>query len=364
MFALAISRARRQVILAAVANDDEAPSAFFSLVPPGTPQVAASGLPPLSLRGLTGRLRRELLQPNNSPGDRRAAASALARLAAQQVPGADPAQWHGLAEPSTTEPLFGPDDRVPVSPSKLEAFEKSAPDWFIDSIAGSEPSTAMAVGTIVHWAMEHAREPSVDAVWAGIESRWSELLFDSPWLAEAQRKAARILAGGIAEYLVDFQRDEKKLVGAEGRFLLAVGNADVRGSIDRLELSPDGGVVIVDLKTGAPITSAAEIAAHPQLGVYQLAYAQGVLDPLLKELGDHHAGGAKLLFVKQGLKKKLYREGVQPPLTEEELEGFRERIREAARRMAAAEFEGVLELPGWGGSPGLAIHRVKAVSSD
>eukprot|EP01031_Cornospumella_fuschlensis_P009592 gene9592-11767_t len=168
--------------------------------------------------------------------------------------------------------------------------------------------------------MEHAREPSVDAVWAGIESRWSELLFDSPWLAEAQRKAARILAGGIAEYLVDFQRDNKKLVGAEGRFLLAVGNADVRGSIDRLELSPDGGVVIVDLKTGAPITSAAEIGAHPQLGVYQLAYAQGVLDPFLNELGDHHAGGAKLLFVKQGLKKKLYREGVQPPLTEEELE--------------------------------------------
>jgi RecB family exonuclease len=251
-----------------------------------------------------------------------------------------------------------------VSPSRLEAFEKSPPDWFIDSIAGSEPSNAMAVGTIVHWAMEHASEATVDAVWSGIESRWSELLFESPWLAEAQRRAARVLAGGIAEYLVDFERDGKKLVEAEGRFSLEVGTADVRGSIDRLERSPNGTVMIVDLKTGKAITKPAEIAAHPQLGVYQLAYAQGVLDPFLTELGDHSAGGAKLLFVKEGIKGKLYREGVQAALTEEELEGFRERIREAARRMAAAEFEGVLELPGWGGSPGLALHRVKAVSSD
>ena len=364
MFALAVSRARRQVILAAVANEDEAASVFFSLVPLGTAELATSGLPPLSLRGLTGRLRRELLQPRNSLNERRAAASALARLATENVPGADPADWHGLAEPSTTEPLYGPDERVPVSPSRLEAFEKSAPDWFIDSIAGSESSNAMAVGTIVHWAMEHASEATVDAVWAGIESRWSELLFESPWLAEAQRKAARVLAGGIAEYLVDFERDGKSLVSAEGRFTLEVGIADVRGSIDRLERSADGTVMIVDLKTGKPITNAADIAAHPQLGVYQLAYAQGVLDGFLDELGEHHAGGAKLLFVKQGLKSKLYREGVQPALTEAELEGFRQRIREAAKRMAAAEFVGVLELPGFGGSPGLALHRVKAVSSD
>ena len=364
MFALAVSRARRQVILAAVANEDEAASVFFSLVPVGTAELATSGLPPLSLRGLTGRLRRELLQPRNSLSERRAAAAALARLATEKVPGADPVDWHGLAEPSTTEPLYGPDERVPVSPSRLEAFEKSAPDWFIDSIAGSESSNAMAVGTIVHWAMEHASEATVDAVWAGIESRWSELLFESPWLAEAQRKAARVLAGGIAEYLVDFERDGTTLVSAEGRFTLEVGIADVRGSIDRLERSADGTVMIVDLKTGKPITNAADIAAHPQLGVYQLAYAQGVLDGFLNELGEHHAGGAKLLFVKQGLKSKLYREGVQPALTEAELEGFRQRIREAAKRMAAAEFVGVLELPGFGGSPGLALHRVKAVSSD
>ncbi|MEO7122797.1 MAG: ATP-dependent helicase, partial [Lacisediminihabitans sp.] len=153
MFALTVSRARRQVILGAVANEDEAASVLFALAPTAE-TVDAATLRPLSLRGLTGRLRRELMLPQRSVGEREAAASALAQLAEEKVPGADPSEWHGLLEPSTTEPLFAEDERVRVSPSKLEAFEQSALDWFIDSISGTQTSTAMGLGTIVHWAME------------------------------------------------------------------------------------------------------------------------------------------------------------------------------------------------------------------
>lgn len=361
IFALAVSRARREVVLAAVANDDEAASVFLSLVPPDAASIDAGSLPPLSLRGLTGRLRREL----TGRGDAGGAAGALARLAAERVPGADPADWHGLVEPSTTDPLFLDDERVPVSPSQLQKFEDSPLDWFIESIAGGEPSTSMGLGTILHWAMETAGDPSVDTVWSAVESRWGELLFESDWMAEAQKRAARTLAAGIAEYLADFQRDGKTLVGAESRFTLRIDRADVNGSIDRVERSPDGAVVIVDLKTGAPITSQERIDGHPQLGVYQLAYAQGVLDEFLDDLGDHHPGGAKLLFVKKGTRSKLYREGIQPPLDDEQLEGFRMRIRQAAAGMAIAEFQGVRDVTSWtGGTNPLAIHRVRAVSSD
>ena len=76
MFALAVSRARRQVILAAVANDDEAVSVLFGLLPPDAQSVRETT--PLSLRALTGRLRRELV--GSGPGAP-SAASALARLA-------------------------------------------------------------------------------------------------------------------------------------------------------------------------------------------------------------------------------------------------------------------------------------------
>jgi RecB family exonuclease len=213
--------------------------------------------------------------------------------------------------------------------------------------------------------METAESTDVDDIWQAVESRWGELLFESPWMAEAEKRNARILAAGIAEYLSDFRREGKTLVGAESRFTLPIDRADVNGSIDRVERSPDGAIVIVDLKTGAPITSQQAIDVHPQLGVYQLAYAQGVLDEFLDDLGEHHPGGAKLLFVKRPYRGKLYREGLQPALTDEELEGFRVRIRQAAAGMALAEFIGLRDVTSWNGSANaLSLHRVRAVSSD
>ncbi|GAA3749140.1 hypothetical protein GCM10022239_25600 [Leifsonia bigeumensis] len=408
MFALAVSRASREVILAAVANEDEATSVFLELAPDGSKKTTAAALPPHSLRGLVGRLRRELVRDVRQPGGRgrpdaatndaaandaaanaaaanaaaanaaaanaaaanaaaaNAAAANLGLLAASGVPGADPGEWHGVLGASTTGPLYLDEEAVPVSPSKLGAFEQSPVDWFIESISGTQSSTAMGIGTIVHWAMETATAPDVEAVWAAIESRWNELLFEAPWLAEQQRRAARRLAGAVAEYLGDFEREGKTLAGAEDRFTLEVGRARVNGSIDRVERSADGSVVIVDLKTGAAETSQAVIDEFPQLGAYQLAYASGELDTALDPFGEHHAGGAKLVFVKEGVRGKSYREGFQAPLTEEQLEEFRERIRLAAIGMALGVYTGprVLDPFGVGDTAKRALHRVRAVSSD
>ena len=366
MFALAVSRARRQVVVAAVASDDEAPSVFFSFLPPDVPVTDTSAMPPLSLRGVTGRLRRELVQPNRAPSERTAAASALAHLAAEGVPGASPDEWLGLLAPSTTEPLYLDDESIPVSPSALGSFEDSPLDWFIGSVAGTRASSAMAIGTIIHWAMETATDASVDSLFRAIEGRWGELLFESEWMSEHQKVAARRLAAGVAEYLADFDRDGKELVAAEGRFQLEIGRATVNGSIDRVERAADGSVVIVDLKTGRAITRQNEIDEHPQLGAYQLAYAEGKLDEFLDALGAHSGGGAKLLFVKEGLRGKSYRVAEQAQLDAEALEGFRRRISQAATLMAAAEFTGAVDVGGWGASVDSAakLHRVKAVSSD
>jgi len=366
MFALAVSRARRQVILAAVDNEDESASVLFSLAPADTPTVDSSALRPLSLRALTGRLRWELVVERRTGVERAAAASALARLSLERIPGADPEEWHGLLDVSTIDPVFAHDEQVPVSPSRLEAFEDSPVDWFIDSVSGTQSSTAMGLGTIVHWAMETATDSTLDAVWSVIESRWNELAFESPWLAAQQKRAARALAAGVADYLADFDREGKTLVGAESRFSIDIDRATVNGSIDRVERSADGSVVIVDLKTGNPIVPQEKIDAHPQLGTYQLAYVQGVLDEFLEELGEHRAGGAKLLFVKKGTRGKLYREGIQTPLDEVQLEGFRTRIRQAAIGMAAAAFEGEVDLDAWGSFDvgTKKLHRVRSVASD
>src|SRR5690606_35682914 len=82
LFALAVSRASERVVLAAVDNDDETRSVLFSLAPEAVP-LAATSAAPLTLRGLTGRLRRDLIASDSTPVRRGQAAAALARLAAE-----------------------------------------------------------------------------------------------------------------------------------------------------------------------------------------------------------------------------------------------------------------------------------------
>ncbi len=370
MFALAVSRASERVVLAAVDNDDETRSVLFSLAPEVPSAVGGRMIAPLTLRGLTGRLRHELTATDRPAGergrDRAGAAATLARFAAEGVAGASPDEWLGLVEPSTDRPLFA-DEPVRVSPSQLSNVEESPLDWAIGRLAASGSSIAMSVGTIVHWAMETAESPDVAALWARVEQRWPELPFEAAWLAEYQRRATLGLIRGLSEYLGDFAREGKTLVGAESRFRFPLGDdVLVSGSIDRVELAPGGDVVIVDLKTGRPVTSPAEIAGHPQLGIYQLAYREGVLDEFLAPHGDHAGGGAKLVFVKEGVGGKLYREAVQATLDAEALDDFRARVIAAAAVMAAAEFEGPLEPVAYGPrpDPDAMLPRVPEVTHD
>ncbi|NQX26918.1 ATP-dependent helicase [Microbacteriaceae bacterium VKM Ac-2854] len=360
MFALATSRARRQLVLSAVAGDDETPSMFFRLVPEQAVAYPDTAVHALSLRGAVSALRRSLTTPGVV--DVRAA-RALRALADADVAGADPASWHGLLEPSSTDPLYPLDDPehpVAVSPSKLEAFEASPLNWFVDTVSGSTTSTAMGVGTLVHWVLENAVDADADALWQAMETRWAELVFEAPWLAERQKRATRILIDGLAEYLSDFERGGGEAIGKEQFFELDIAPAKVRGSIDRVERGRDGTVTIVDLKTGKTPPAAAAVADHAQLGSYQLAIAQGAIEAA----GESASGGAKLLYVAKGVRGKSYREVVQDQYGEEELERLRERIRRAAIGMAAADFLGLLDATPF--TPGDAlrysIHTVPEVS--
>ncbi|GAA2060872.1 ATP-dependent DNA helicase [Leifsonia soli] len=364
MFALAVSRARGQVILTATANDDEQPSPFLRLAAELAVDDTDDGAHPLSLRGMVGRLRRRLAT-TGAPD----AAEALARLADADVEGADPASWYGLLEPSTTEPLVDLDDPeavVRVSPSRLETFEKSPLAWFVDTMAASPSGLAAGIGTVVHAVMEEAstsedRDLSVERLWQGIERRWDELAFESPWLEEKERRRTRTLTAGVSEYLRDFERAGGVLLGSEGAFELRLGRALVRGTIDRVERTPDGTVVIVDLKTGNRTPSAAEAAEHAQLGAYQLALEHGAVD----EAADLPSGGAKLLFVAKGVRGKGYREVAQDRVDDEGLARLRERVARAADGMAGATFAGVVDLGERDphGSYEYRIHLVPAVSA-
>ena len=335
--------------------------------------LAASSARPVrarSLRRLVGRLRRELVNDDRIARDRdkAEAALALARLAVERVPGASPDAWWGLLGPSTETLLFADDETVPLSPSTLDAIESSPLDWFLDRIAPGETGPAMGIGTIVHWAMETATAPDVDAIWAAIESRWSELVFESPWLADQQRRLARRYAVGVADYLRDAVDEGRGLIAAEQRFSTVVDRARVTGIVDRIEVDADGRVRIIDLKTGKPLTKQTDIDEHAQLGAYQLAYADGAFDEALDIVLQglpHYPGGARLLFVREGAKGSDYREAVQAPLDEQQLDGFRERLRQAVAAIAVARLTGVRSIDRFDFSAREhRIHRVGPVTGD
>lgn len=341
LFAQAASRARDELVVTSVRDEDLAPSAFLSLLP--RPVEPAMERHPFSLRGMVARLRR--IMTSEADAHRRSLAAAeLARLAAAGVPGADPREWYGLAGPSTLEPLRTEgDDPVRVSPSRMEAFETCELHWLIDRLGGSTKNTASSLGSIIHAVAERAgaapdADLGPDALLADVESRWAELPFESEWQSGVEHAKAADLTSRLSAYLREFRASGGELLAAEGGFELPLGDAVLRGTIDRVELR-DGEVFIIDLKTGKsdPTTDAA-VAEHAQLGAYQLAHADGAIP----DLPALPLGGARLVIVSSGSgagrNRKDWKQPTQAPLSTEELAAFRERVREDAARMGGATF--------------------------
>ena len=359
LFALAASRASRQLVLSCTANDDEQPSMLMGYAS----ERVRPRRRPLHLRGLVGALRRELVETADPE-----AAAALALLAEEGVPGAHPDDWYGLAEPSTTAPLVDlegdPEAIVAVSPSQIDRAEESPLGWFIDHVASPPSGLAASIGTIVHAVVEEAGsrddgDTSIETLWAAIEERWRELHFEAGWVAERERRGARRMAEGAADYLTSFADDRKVLLGAEGRFTLIVGRVRLTGTIDRVEASPDGTTVIVDLKTGRTPPTAEQTAQHPQLAAYQLAARMGEVP----DAGRH--GGAKLVYLAKPARGAGYTERAQQPFDDDAESAFRERLESIGRTMAGSTFEGPGELGfrsrfgGWQ----YRVHLVPAVSA-
>jgi hypothetical protein len=68
------------------------------------------------------------------------------------------------------------------------------------------------------------------------------------------------------------------------------------GSADRVERDPDGRIRIVDFKTSKMAPTAADIALHDQLGVYQLAVQRGAFAAATGE--GARPAGAELVYLR------------------------------------------------------------------
>jgi superfamily I DNA/RNA helicase/RecB family exonuclease len=348
LFYVAVSRAREQVLVTAVASGDgeEQPSRFL-LELTGDPDADA-GLdgavmfePPraLTLPTLVAELRVALIDPDATDDRRAAAAAILARLAAERVPGADPDSWWGLPPLSDDRPLVDPGEPVTVTPSTVESVDRCSLRWLLERHGGKlSPSPEQSIGNLVHAAAMLAADASADRAQlvAYVADRFDAIELSARWLAGRERDRAETMLDKLIGWLAG---NPRRLVAIEQDFLVELADPDapveIKGRVDRLELDEQGRLVVVDLKTGKSIPANANLAEHPQLAAYQAAIELGAFDE------STVSGGATL--VQLGGETNSAREQVQPPLGESGDPNWAQAlVKKTAKTMAASTFDAVV----------------------
>lgn len=297
----AVGATSGRLLVSAADSEDNQLSQFLGLLLGQVPEPTSFEGNSLTLRGLAGNLRRTLAS-SVGESSKISAALGLARLSAAGIAGAHPASWQGLLPLSTVQPitdLSNPESEIYLRPSQLENYLKCPLHWFLNAHGASDSTFSANLGTLVHGVFESAsiETQTEEQLWSMVESKWHTLSFESAWLAQVGQRKAKQMVSNLVQYLRKFQADGSAVIGREVSFQFKAGQATVSGQVDRLELYPDGRVMIVDLKTGSREVSKDQAADHAQLGMYQLAFENGAFDHLPNLPANATLAGAKLLLV-------------------------------------------------------------------
>lgn len=367
---VACTRARRQLLVTAVEDGtgDASPSRFVPEIadalggygsdhtqhPEAADEVPLDGgiRRLLSLPSMVAELRAALADPDTSPERRTAAAELLATLAEAEVPGADPAQWYGLLEPSTDAPLWTPDlgPRM-LSPSTVESLSRCSLRWMLERHGGRDGDAEPAVtGTLVHTLVQAvAGQLGPGEVTTALHEIWDRVSSPAAWFSERELQRAEAMLVNFRDWL-EYSRSELTEAAVEVAIEAVVppgpaGEPDgsaadssdptsgddlpvtLTGRIDRLETDDLGRPVVIDVKTGKSVITAADAAEHPQLAAYQLALLLGGVEGL--PAGT--TGGGRLVYVATSNRKTGAAQRAQEPLTPEQVNDWIGVVRRAAR---------------------------------
>jgi superfamily I DNA/RNA helicase/RecB family exonuclease len=331
LFHVATSRATEQLHITAVTRDEDSPSAFFLEAAESDDFTATTfdNARPLTANALVASLRRAL--KTSKSGE---AAQLLATLAHSEISVADTNNWLGAHPISTEAPLFDEGQLVPISPSAAESFEQCGLKWLLERNGGSNgDSTAQLLGSVIH---EYARLKVEDStvtdefLYESLNKAWPLISDSAGWINKAQLQRAQKMLERFAQYHRTSTRD---VAGVELTFEFELGNAKVRGSVDRLEVDRDGKYFVVDFKTGKAIGKK-EAAENLQLACYQLAVVLDKFESDLARTGEHpEVSGSHLVYLGHTAKDVTTRE--RPPIDVAEVTNHIETI---ATEMSAPVF--------------------------
>jgi superfamily I DNA/RNA helicase/RecB family exonuclease len=313
LFYVACTRARSRLVVTAVAGTEgeaDQPSRFITELGVAPRELPGRPRRPLTLAALVAELRSITIDPEASPRLREEAGVRLARLAdatdrdgQSLVAAAQPHLWWGIRTLTRADqPLVAPEAPVHLSGSQLAGVLACPRKYFLARRAQGEHarSAAASFGSVIHVLAEYGAHSQLDhdELSHHLESVWHQLEFDAHWLSAVER----VEAESALERFVAWQeaRSHVTLLGTEVEFSCEVdlGNdrVHVTGSADRVERDPDGRIRIVDFKTSKASPTAADIALHDQLGVYQLAVQQGAFAAVAG--AGARPGGAELVYLR------------------------------------------------------------------
>ncbi|MFD8394428.1 ATP-dependent helicase [Streptomyces sp. NPDC059680] len=341
LFYVAATRARDRLVVTAVkapADDGDQPSRFLTELGVEPKDVTGRPRRPLSVAALVAELRATTVDPRVSAALREAAARRLARLAALAdedgrplVPSAHPYRWWGMYDPTESKvPLRHRDRPVVLSGSALDQLANTcALQWFLgrEVKADAPATTAQGFGNVVHVLADEVasgRTPAdLDVLMERLDSVWNALAFDAPWKSQQEKDNARVALERFLNWHV-LDRTGRTPVASEQDFDVTLEAGDyqvrIRGQMDRVETDSEGRAYVVDFKTGKQAPSAAEVARHPQLAVYQLAVHEGAVDEVFDGVRPE-PGGAELVHLRQGAAKRDGGDGLPKTQGQEPLSG-------------------------------------------
>jgi superfamily I DNA/RNA helicase/RecB family exonuclease len=329
---VAATRAKSQVIFTSIRREDDEPSIFFEeisefLNPSEDERIRFTDVPrPLTSNALVATLRGELA------GERAGeAASLLKRLAIEGVDVADPDNWYGVVPVSSLEPIVAPGELVSVSPSSSESFSECGLKWFLERNGGTDgDSTAQVLGSAIHaFAALMESDPTLTEteLVGNLKNSWNLIDPNTGWVRATQLDRALKM---IQKFIKYHQNSKNKIVGVEADFSVIVGRARIRGSVDRLEVSSDGSLYVIDFKTGATALSIADASENKQMQAYQLAILEG---GFASNHSSTSSAGAELVYL--GTSAKDYVTRTQPPI---DADAVRQEIEEIAEGMGSNSF--------------------------
>ena len=344
----ALSRSSGSVEIHAVENEEEALSPFINYlqkagcVPGPVPnedganEYPSAPLSDLNLQRFIGSLRFAAVDPDLDEVQTKDAALVLAYLAKNGIEGADPELWTG-ADSLTTDAAVTSLDRLRLKPSELQGATDCLLQWFFRAIGGQDARAPLGqldmdpaeVGNLVHKLAEENPRAGAKQLQETLAQYWADNHLDdgTHWRQQLYEKIHDML-GVLGQYQAACGKDTE--IRTEMKIDVAVGESRIAGRADRVEFSePDTEgithVRVIDIKTGSSVPTANELATHPQLLAYQLAFQ-----------GPAQAVSAALLTVGKPSRTGPLRE--QGTASAPEIEEFTSQLETLADRMVGPSY--------------------------